>query len=185
MKHLLALVILLLVCLPILAQDATEAATVEANPVTVIDGTGEGNTIVNVGGEAPAETPAQPETPVEAMPWWAFAALEIGKYAGLFAVLMRAIREAAKAFMARPGNVSSAENAVNLLRSLLPDVLEQAAQKGAERMKEETQATIEELRRVITELTDGVPAASKVATSPSSSVSSTGGSFDSSQSRIP
>jgi hypothetical protein len=45
MKHLLALVFLLFVLVPVMAQDATEAATVEANPVTVIDGTGEGDTV--------------------------------------------------------------------------------------------------------------------------------------------
>lgn len=63
-----ACIIIALLCLcilPAMAQDATLEATVDATPFTVIDGQGEGDTIVNVGGE----TPAAPVDPAE--PWYA------------------------------------------------------------------------------------------------------------------
>jgi hypothetical protein len=183
MKKLLALVFLLLVCIPTFAQDATEAATVEANPVTVIDGTGEGNTIVNVGGETPAETP---ETPAEPMPWWAVAGLEITKLVAIYLTVVHGARVALQAFMNNPARVAAAENAVNLVKSVTPDALEDAARLGAEKAIAATSELFADLRRTIDELTDGVPAGSKPRpVSPASSVSSTGGSFDSSQSRLP
>lgn len=70
-KLLFVFVLLLLVCLPVLSQDATAEATVAANPVTVIDG--EGATTVEDGGvnvviESPV-TPVAPADPAE--PWYA------------------------------------------------------------------------------------------------------------------
>lgn len=59
LKHLIVIALLCLCILPAMAQDATLEATVDAAPVTVIDGQGEGDTIVNVEApETPVETPS-------------------------------------------------------------------------------------------------------------------------------
>lgn len=62
MKHLALFIVLLFVgVLPVFGQDATAESTVPAGSVTVIDGEGQGDTIINVEG---AETPSTPvETP--------------------------------------------------------------------------------------------------------------------------
>jgi hypothetical protein len=69
MKKLLLLIVLLALCIPAFAQDATSdavapVATVESAPVTVIDG--QGDTVINV--EAPDTTPAPVSNSVEINP---------------------------------------------------------------------------------------------------------------------
>ena len=169
MKHLLLIILLCILSLPVMAQDATLEVTVEPMPVTVVDG-GEGIDI-NIGGEVPVDETSEPS--VEPMPWWAQAGLTIAGLATLYVTLTTVVRDAVKAFMARPSSVASAENAVNLIRSLLPDMLEEAAAKGARQAQEATRETVAELRRAFDELVDGIPAADKQR--PNNTTTSSGG----------
>jgi hypothetical protein len=71
MKRLILLILLFALCIPAFAQDATSdaiapVATVESSPVTVIDGQGQGDTVINV--EAPDNTPAPVSNSVEINP---------------------------------------------------------------------------------------------------------------------
>lgn len=175
LASLISIIALLILCIPVMGQDATLEATVDVAPVTVVDGQGEGDTIVNVGGETPVDE--TPETPTEAMPWWAQAGLTIAGLATFYVTLTTVVREAVKAFMARPDSVASAENAVNLIRSLLPDIIEEAAAKGAKQAEAATRETMEELRKAFTALTDGVAESSKKTSPAASSLSGTTGGY--------
>lgn len=189
-KLLFVFALLLVLCLPIAAQDAEPVLTVEANPVTVIDGEGEGNTIVNVGGETPVgETP---ETPSEPMPWLASAILRVGEWGVqlllAYIVVVRGVLAAVKAWLANPARVKATEDSVELLKAFIPDMIERGIAAGLKQAEATTLELYREIRRGIVEATDGLPAGSKARTanaSPNSSVSTTGGSFDSTSPRVP
>ena len=190
LKHLrlISLVILILFCLaPVMAQDAEATApALPTDTITVVSGEGEGNTIVNVGGETPTEEGDDPlEVPTEPMPWWAVAGLEIGKLVALYLVVVRGVRELVKAFLADPRRVAAAENAANLVRSITPDALEEAARIGAQKAYAETRELMDDLRRAVIAVTDGVPESSKVTPAPTSSVSSTGADYHSTTPPMP
>jgi hypothetical protein len=178
---------LLILSIPVLGQDATLESTVDPMPVEIVATSapveGSGNdTVINVGTPVETETPV---TPAEPMPWWAVAGLEIGKLIAIYLTVVHGARAALQAFRSDPSRVAAAENAVNLVKSVTPDALEEAARIGAEKAYAATSELFAELRQTISELTDGVPAASKLRVEPTSSVSSTGGAFDSTAPRMP
>lgn len=183
------IVLLFVGVLPVLGQEATAESTVPVMPVEIVAtsapiGDTGNDTVINVG--TPAETPETPPvTPAEPMPWWAVAGLEIGKLVALYLVVVRGARELVKAFLADPRRVAAAENAANLVKSITPDVLEEAARVGAQKAYAETRELIDDLRRAVVAVTDGVPESSKVTPAPTSSVSSTGGAFESTTPRMP
>jgi hypothetical protein len=189
MKYLSLFIVLLFIgVLPVMGQDATPESTVDPMPVEIVATSapveGSGNdTVINVG--TPAETETPPVTPAEPMPWWATAGLEIGKLVALYLVVVRGARELVKAFLADPRRVAAAENAANLVKSITPDVLEEAARIGAQKAYAETQELVNDLRRALIAVTDGVPESSKVTPPSNASVSSTGGAFDSTAPRMP
>lgn len=164
MKRLLILVILLVLCLPVAAQDEPAAEvtnqTVEIVATSPAVEAETGSEIdINIGGQA--TTNETPETPVEPMPWWALVGIEIGKLVTLYLTVLTAARAAVTAFMSRPSSIAAAENAVNLVRAVTPDALEEAAQKGAEKAVIATRELVDDLRRALLEVTDNVPYADK------------------------
>jgi hypothetical protein len=143
MKHLLALVFLLFVLVPVMGQDATEAATVEAGQVTVIDGTGSGDTNITV--ESP-ETPAP--APVEQKPFLtSILEFVLGAIVGAGLALGSAAAWI-KSAMNDPVKMTLAESAA---RSISPETLKQVLD------------FLDTSRAFVVEASDGVPMVTKQA----------------------
>lgn len=165
MKRLLLLILFLVMVVPVVAQDATAEAvpTVEAGEVTIIDGEGEGTTVITV--EAP-------ETPVET------PATNVLSVSNILSFLIGGIVSAAGviAFIG-----TQARNAMND-----PAKMVLAERLGDSVPQETANKLIEGLNNVVDflkEATDRQPALLKP--SPSSNVSSTGADFSSTAPRMP
>lgn len=138
---LLAFVLLLILCLPTLAQDATPEATVEAGQVTVIDGAGSGDTNITV--ESPVTPPA---APVEQKSFLS-SILEFALGALVGAGIMLGSAAAwIRAAMQDPVKMTLAETAS---RSMSPEMLKQVLD------------FLDTSRAFVVEATDGVPMITK------------------------
>jgi hypothetical protein len=137
MKHLLALVFLLFVLVPVMAQDVPAEPTNQV--VDVIDGTGEGTTVIV---EA-SETPAEPATPAsflsQILEFVMGAILGAGLALGSAAAYIRAA-------MNDPVKMTLAETAA---RSISPESLKQVLD------------FLDTSRAFVVEATDGVPMITK------------------------
>jgi hypothetical protein len=160
MKHLLALVFLLLVCIPVLSQDVPAEPTNQV--VDVIDGTGEGATVIVEASETPVETPATNVLSISNI--IAFLIGGIVSFAG------------AMAWLGSQARIAMQDPAKMVLAERLGDSV---PKDTADKLIDGLNTVVEFLK----EATDRQPALLKP--SPNTSVSSTGGSFDSSQSRLP
>ena len=164
MKHLALFVILFVLGLPVLAQDAT----VEANPVSIVTAEAPGSTTVEDGGtviniEAPVETPV---TPVEQKSFLSsILEFAIGALVGA-GIMLGSAAAWIRAAMQDPVKMTLAETAS---RSMSPEMLKQVLD------------FLDTSRAFVVEATDGVPMITKQPTS----ASSTGGNFESAASRLP
>jgi hypothetical protein len=183
MKHLLALVFLLFVLVPVMAQDVPAEPTNQV--VDVIDGTGEGDTVTCESGatcnvEDGNDTPV---APVDNSPLgWLLAGL------GVALTVLTAISLGLQLLGTRARSISNDPAALSLLErsydTSLPDTVKAVVKPLQESLERSDQA-LQDMISLVRKITDGVPESSKVTPSPASSVSSTGANFDSSQSRLP
>lgn len=173
-KLLFVFALLLILCIPVLAQDATAEATVAANPVTVIDGEGQGDTVtceagatcnVNEGTETPV-------TPVET------PATNVLSISNIISFLIGGVVSfaGAMAWLGNQARMAMQDPAKMVLAERLGDSI---PKDTAEKLIDGLNTVVEFLK----EATDRQPALLKP--SPNTSVSSTGGSYDSTAPRLP
>lgn len=170
MKHLSILFILVILSMPVLAQDAT----VEANPISIVTAEAPGSTTVENGGvvinvESPVETPVTP-APVEQKSFLS-SILEFALGALVGAGIMLGSAAAwIRAAMQDPVKMTLAETAA---RSMSPEMFQQVLD------------FLDTSRAFVVEATDGVPMVTKMQPTPASSASSTGSHFESTSPRLP
>lgn len=167
MKHLLLILFCLCILIvPTMAQDATAEATVEANPVTVIDGEGEGTTVIVEAPETPVETPVDP-----AEPWYAkylaqLIALGIAAGTLLYGVL-KAANKWLEGKKTDVGAMSGAEWAYRRsptwLKKMIVDLIKEFVRLGGN------------LNEVLAEVEDDVAFATKQAQRPNNTTTTSGG----------
>lgn len=153
MKHLLAVLVFLLLCLPTLAQDATLEATVDTAPVTVIEGEGGDIDVIVEAPDAPIETPAD-NTPV------AWIALGIGALTSILVGISLGLQVLGN----RAAAISADPSAISLLERGYETVLPGAIKAAVDPLKESLERSDKALQQVIDlvrKLTDGVPESAK------------------------
>lgn len=157
LKHLLlALIFSLISFSPAVAQDVTSeveptvvmTVPAEVVPTAIAD---EPDVVINNGGETPA-------VPSEPAPWWAALAANVAiAFAAIWGVI-KAVRIAAEAFVARPQQVALAEAGYG---SVVPTPLRPGIRRGVLGVLDDLEAGIKAIRRAADEVTDDEPVLGK------------------------